>query len=439
MGGVMQRGAIGAEHSAYVLRPRFVARLEINLTQTFEGRRALTQKNSLLPLVPMLAEQMRAQGYAAASLKASTRLVKDFAIWLEQRDIDGWSVGTNHVDEYLDERWLHRRRRSGDAFTLHEFVRLVSVGGAVAAEQPISAAPTLQVRQEFEKYLLRDRGLAAATIRLYGDAVGRFLEHAFGDGEVRLGEINAADVIRFVQVDAARLHHAKRAKVMTSALRSFLQYGRYRGDICADLHASVPTVANWSMAGIPRTISASQVQSLLAQCDRRTANGRRDYAVLLLLARLGLRAGEVVELRLDDLDWDQGAIQIRGPAQRCDRLPMPADVGAALADYLRDGRPACPARNVFIRSRAPLRELLGPSAVSCIVFRALRRAGIESPFKGAHLLRHSLATRMLGNGASLSEIGEVLRHRNPQTTTIYAKVDLVSLHALALPWPGGVQ
>src|SRR5213593_1457448 len=118
----MQRGAIAAEHSVYVLRPRFVARLEINLTQTFEGRRALTQKNSLLPLVPMLAERMRAQGYAAASLKASTRLVKDFAIWLDQRDVDGWTVGTNHVDEYLDERWLHRRRRSGDAFTLHEFV-----------------------------------------------------------------------------------------------------------------------------------------------------------------------------------------------------------------------------------------------------------------------------------------------------------------------------
>jgi len=222
-------------------------------------------------------------------------------------------------------------------------------------------------------------------------------------------------------------------------VRSFLQYGRYLGDIRADLHASVPTVANWSMAGIPKSISASQVHSLLAQCDRRTAIGRRDYAVLLLLARLGLRGGEVVELTLDDLDWDEGAIRIRGPARRCDRLPMPADVGAALVDYLRDGRPACPARNVFIRSRAPRRGLLGPSAVSCIVFRALRRAGIESHCKGAHLLRHSLATQMLGNGASLSEIGEILRHRNPQTTTIYAKVDLASLHALALPWPGGVQ
>lgn len=409
------------------------------MIQTFDGLRPVALKGSLLALMPRFSEQMRAQGYAPTSLRISVRLVQDFATWLDQRGIDGRSVESRHVDEYLDARWLHRRRRRGDAFTLRAFVQLVCADGAVQTKQPTSTRPTLRVRQEFELYLLRERGLAAASIRLYGDAVGRFLEHAFGDAEVRLGGITAADVIGFVQVDAARLHHSKRAKVMTSALRSFLQYGRYLGDIHADLHASVPTVANWSMVGIPRAISASQVRSLLARCDRLTATGRRDYAVLLLLARLGLRASEIVQLRLDDLDWDEGAIRIRGPAQRCDRLPMPADVGAALVDYLRDGRPACPARNVFIRSRAPRRGLLGPSAVSCIVFRALRRAGIESPFKGAHLLRHSLATQMLGNGASLSEIGEILRHRNPQTTTIYAKVDLASLHALALPWPGGVQ
>ncbi|MEO6277354.1 tyrosine-type recombinase/integrase [Roseateles sp.] len=366
-------------------------------------------------------------------------MAQDFASWLDQREICVLGVEAGLVDEYLEDRWVHRRRRRGDRFTLREFVRLVSVDGTAVARQSTATAPRLHVRQKFEHYLLCERGLATASIRLYGDPVGRFLEHVFGDGEVRLDEITAADVIRFVQLDAARLQHSKRAKVMTCALRSFLQYGRYLGDIHADLHASVPTVANWSMAGIPRSISACQVHSLLAQCERRTATGRRDYAVLLLLARLGLRAGEVVELTLDDLDWDAGAIHIRGPAQRCDRLPMPADVGAALVDYLRHGRPACHVRNVFIRSRAPQRGLRGPSAVSCIVFRALRRAGIESPCKGAHLLRHSLATQMLGNGASLNEIGEILRHRNPQTTTIYAKVDLASLHALALAWPGGAQ
>lgn len=409
------------------------------VTQTFEAQRPAAAEGTFLALVPLLSEQMRARGYAPASLRCATRLTQDFATWLDQRESYIRGVEAGLIDDYLEDRWLHRRRRRGDAFTLREFVRLVSADDTAVAQQSTATAPRLHVRQKFEHYLLCERGLATASIRLYGDPVGRFLEHVFGNGEVRLDEITAADVIGFVQVDAARLQHSKRAKVMTSALRSFLQYGRYLGDIRTDLHASVPTVANWSMSGIPRSISASQVHRLLVQCDRRTATGRRDYAVLLLLARLGLRAGEVVGLTLDDLDWHEGAIRIRGPAQRCDRLPMPADVGAALVDYLRNGRPACHVRNVFIRSRAPRRGLRGPSAVSCIVFRALRRAGIESPCKGAHLLRHSLATQMLGNGASLGEIGEILRHRNPQTTTIYAKVDLASLHALALAWPGGAQ
>jgi len=409
------------------------------VTQTFKAQLPAAAESTFLALVPLFSEQMRVRGYAPASSRSAARLAQDFATWLDQRQSCVRGVEAGLVDAYLEDRWVHRRRRRGDAFTLREFVSLFSVDGTAVAQKSIAMAPRLHVRRKFEHYLLCERGLAAASIRLYGDAVGRFLEHVFGNGEVRLDEITAADVIRFVQVDAARLQHSKRAKVMTSALRSFLQYGRYLGDIRTDLHSSVPTVANWSMSGIPRSISASQVHRLIAQCDRRTATGRRDYAVLLLLARLGLRAGEVVELTLDDLDWDEGAIRIRGPAQRCDLLPMPADVGAALVDYLRGGRPVCDVRNVFIRSRAPRRGLRGPSAVSCIVFRALQRAGIESPCKGAHLFRHSLATQMLGNGASLGEIGEILRHRNPQTTTIYAKVDLASLHTLALPWPGGAQ
>lgn len=381
--------------------------------------------------VQVFVEQLQAQGYAPASVRSATRLVKDFASWLDEQAVGCSDLLPTHAVDYLNYRWLHQRRRRGDAHTLRAFVRLGTAEGCAAQPAPPDpTTPARDVRREFERYLLSERGLATASIRLYGDAVGRFLEHTFGDGEVRLGQLTAADVVRFVQADAARLHHPKRAKV---------QYGRYRGDIAADLQACVPAVADWSMAGIPRTISTVQVQQLLARCDRRSATGRRDYAMLLLIARLGLRASEVVNLTLDDLDWDEGAIRIRGPAQRCDRLPMPAEVGSALVDYLRHGRPKCTVRNVFLRSRAPRRALLGPSAVSCVVCRALRRAGIDAPVKGAHLLRHSLATHMLGHGASLGEIGEILRHRNPQTTTIYAKVDLASLRTLALPWPGGVQ
>jgi site-specific recombinase XerD len=410
------------------------------MNQTFGDPRRQAHKGSLLASVPVFVEQMQAKGYAAASVKISIRLVKDFAAWLDQRGVESHSLSAKHVADYLGDRWLQRRRRRGDAFTLHAFARFVAPDGYKASfEQDVAISPARRVRLEFEQYLLRERGLAAASIRLYGDSVKRFLESAFGDAEVRLDQLTAPDVIRFVQADAARLRHPKRAQVMTTALRSFLQYGRYRGEIVVDLHTCVPTVANWSMAGIPKALSPPQVHSLLAGCDRQSSAGRRDYAMLMLISRLGLRAGEVVELTLDDLDWSEGTIRIRGPARRVDCLPLPADVGAALVDYLRHGRPACASRNVFIRSRAPQRALLGPSAVSCIVFRALRRAGIDSPTKGAHLLRHSLATQMLGGGASLGEIAEILRHRNPQTTTIYAKVDLVALHTLALPWPGDVQ
>jgi len=410
------------------------------MIHTFDDTRCQAQKGSYSAFIQMFVEQQNAQGYAATSVKLSTRLVNDYVTWLDQSRIYDHSLSEAHAIEYLNDRWLHRRRRRGDAFTLHAFGRLVAPDGYKAsAVQEAAMKPARRVRQEFEHYLLRDRGLAPASIRLYGDSVGRFLDSVFGDAAVLLDQLTATDVIGFVRTEAARMHHPKRAQVMTSALRSFLQYGRYRGEIVADLQSCVPTVANWSKAGIPKTISPAQVQSLLAGCDQQCVSGNRDYAMLLLISRLGLRASEVVNLTLDDIDWAESAIRIRGPAQRVDRLPLPSDVGAALVDYLRHWRPACSTRNVFIQIKAPRRALRGPSAISCIVRRALQRAGINAPTKGAHLLRHSLATQMLGGGASLGEIAEILRHRNQQTTTIYAKVDLVSLQSLALPWPRGVQ
>jgi integrase len=178
------------------------------------------------------------------------------------------------------------------------------------------------------------------------------------------------------------------------------------------------------------------VEQLLRCCDRDRVAGQRDYTVLLLLARLGLRAGEVVHLHLDDIDWRAGRLHVRGKGGRSDVLPLPTDVGEALATYLRGGRPRCSTRRVFVRARAPYAGFASSAAIDSIVRRALQRAGLEPPRKGAHLLRHSLATGMLRDGASLAEIGQLLRHRLPQTTEIYAKVDPVALSALAQPWPG---
>ena len=220
-------------------------------------------------------------------------------------------------------------------------------------------------------------------------------------------------------------------------MRSFLQYARYRGDVTLDLAAAVPIVANWSMPSIPRAIGVDQVRQLLASIDRHTAIGRRDCAIVLLLARLGLRSGEVAFLELEDIDWDAGQVSVRGKRDQRTALPLPSDVGAAIAAYLRGGRPRSTSRRVFLRNKAPIRGFLSQCAVGSIVRHALQHAGIQAPTKGAHQFRHALATDMLRHGASLTEIGEVLRHRNPQTTTIYAKVDLTALRTLALPWPRG--
>jgi site-specific recombinase XerD len=224
---------------------------------------------------------------------------------------------------------------------------------------------------------------------------------------------------------------------MGYALRSFFRFLRLRGDIAIDLGASIPKIAQWHWSTLPKSLKAEEVESLLGSCDQDTISGQRDYTILLLLARLGLRAGEVVAMTLDDIDWEAGHLRVRGKGGREDLLPISPDVGKALAHYLRHGRPRCATRRVFVRMHAPRRGFTTSVAICDVVRRALARSGIDSPRKGAHLLRHSLATEMLRKGSSLAEIGELLRHRLPDTTAIYAKVDIVALRALALPWAGG--
>jgi site-specific recombinase XerD len=224
---------------------------------------------------------------------------------------------------------------------------------------------------------------------------------------------------------------------MATALRSFFRFLRQRGDIRSDLVGAIPATTNWRLTGLPLSLGPKQVEALLDSCDQDTALGQRDYAILLLLARLGLRAGEVVALTLDDFDWDNGTLIVHGKGKRQERLPLPEDVGEAVANYLRGSRPHCASRRVFIRLHAPHRGFSSSVAIDDVVRRALARTGLDSEQKGAHLLRHSLATRLLGSGASLEQIAQLLRHAHPQTTEIYAKVDLQALRALAQPWPGG--
>jgi integrase/recombinase XerD len=268
--------------------------------------------------------------------------------------------------------------------------------------------------------------------------IRHFLKDCFADGPVTLSHLRAHDVTRFVQRQAPRLH-IKRAKLMTSALRSFLKYIHYRGEVMLDLAAAVPVVANWLMPSIPRAISADQVDQLLASIDQHTAMGRRDYAILLLLARLGLRSSEVVFLELDDIDWDTATLSVRGKSGLRNEFPLSPEVGKAIAAYLRDGRPFSTSRRVFLRAKAPVRGFRSASGIGSIVRHSLKRANVKAPTCGTHQFRHGLVTEMLRQGASLDEISDALGHRHRQTTTIYTQVDLAALRTMALPWPGGAR
>ena len=228
------------------------------------------------------------------------------------------------------------------------------------------------------------------------------------------------------------------ARCMGKALRSLLRFLHQRGDIATNLAASVPSVAKWSLAGLPKYLSPQQIELVLRKCEQDDPTVQRDRAILLLLARLGLRAAEIVHMTLDDIDWEAGELTIRGKGGRRDKLPLPKDVGQSLANYLKQLRPSCACRRVFIRSAAPHEGFADSAAVDIVVQRALRRAGISAPTRGAHLFRHSLATQMLRNGASMSEIAKILRHQSESSTAIYAKVDLSTLRSIAQPWPGGV-
>jgi integrase/recombinase XerD len=380
------------------------------------------------------------QGYAATSLCQRVHLAACFSSWLGERGVRLRSISSDHPAQYLRYRARRLQPTRSDVAALRQLLAFLRREKLIAAVKEPSRRLTAVERclHKFERYLRLERALANATIPNYLGFIHGFLSDRFGNGSVLLGRLGIQDIVRFVQHEAPRLH-LKRAKLLTTALRSFLQYARYRGDIRLDLAAAVPAVANWSMTSIPRAIPPDQVRQLLASIKQRTAIGRRDYAILLLLARLGLRSSEVVLLELDDIDWQAGCFRVRSKGGRRTALPLPNDVGKAIAEYLRDGRPPSASRRVFLRGRAPIRGFLGPSAIGSLVRHSLKRAGINAPTKGAHQFRHALATQMLRHGASLTEIGEVLGHRSPETTKIYAKVDLDALRMIALPWPGGVR
>ena len=380
-------------------------------------------------------------GYASSTVRARLWVLDDLGRSLARQSLSLTDLHEQVIDLFLKERRRKGHLGKGDARAAHQFLEHLRQKSIVRSPEPVADdSPLATLRRQYESYLKKERGLAAVTITRYWPFVRRLIVERFGDAPIRVRDLVPDDVSRFL------LRHARSgspgvARLMVTTLRSFFRFLFLHGQTESDLARAVPTVPQWRLAEVPKYLTPKDVERIVRACERDSPVARRDRAILLLLARLGLRASEVIALELDDVDWRAGELKVRGKGGQHDCLPLPVDVGEAMTNYLRHHRPPCKTRRLFIRTKAPHRGFGNPSSISTIVCRAMNRAGLHCDFRGAHVLRHSLATGMLRCGASLDEIGEVLRHRAASTTEIYAKVDVQGLRSLALPWPtkGGKQ
>ncbi len=379
------------------------------------------------PLAPFEAEfraELARVGYASRSARDLAQAMSRVSRWLEDRALPPGGLTPQVVADLRGEL-------SGVGPVLR-FLRDVGVVGGTDG-RVAEAGPVEALLGEFGTWLAGERGLAAATVDCYGKQARAFLVHLPEPLDGALQRLDAGQVTLFM-LDYCRDRNTWSAKAAVTAIRALLRFLYVAGHVPVPLAAAVPAVAGWRLASLPRGLDADQVALLLDSCDQDTVVGRRDYAILTLLARLGLRGAEVAGLELGDLDWRGGEIVIRGKGNRIERLPLPMVVGEAVAAYLTGGRPRCDAATVFCTVRAPYRPL-SPAAVRAIMAHACQRAGLARV--GAHRLRHFLATDMLRAGAPLAEVGQVLRHRSQLATAIYAKVDQNVLRTLARPWPDG--
>lgn len=383
------------------------------------------------------ANELTRQGYAPASVRLQMKMLADLSDWLLSHGIHLGDLKSSDLDGFLSNR-----RAAG-------YTRYVSVKAArpildylrelkvASPEVEVVDGPVEVMLNRYRRFLTVERSLAHGTARCYVDMARPFLEPRLSaDGLVLdLGHMTAAEVISFVVARCPRQSRGA-AKLTVTALRSLLGFLHLDGIIEQSLVSAVPSVVGRRLVGLPKGLDSDQVRRLLASCDDRTRRGCRDIAILTMLVRLGMRSGEVAKLRLDDIDWRAGEIVVHGKANCTERLPLPTDVGDLLAGYLQRGRPtSAQGRTLFVRIKAPHRNL-SSAGVSNIVADAAQRADLGRIH--AHRLRHTAAMQMLRAGASLPEIGQLLRHRRALTTAIYAKVDRGTLRKIARPWPGDV-
>jgi site-specific recombinase XerD len=408
-------------------------------TRFFKHPRAIERfrNGPLAGHIDRFAELLFEQGYSRVYARKKLWLLRDLDRWLDRHGLRDAALDESRLAAFAGDRARRGRRlKPGSGPMLKKFLAHLRESGAVPGPPRIrSQDAKTRLERAFAEYLVKERGVCGATVDNYLHEISRFLAHMCRRGPLSPSRIAAKTLNAFV-LHRARQVGPRRAKLTVTALRSFCQFLRFRGDLTRDLSGAVLTVPNWRLTSVPTSLTPDQVRRLLRQCDQRTATGQRNFTILLILARLGLRASEIMLMTLDDIDWEAGELLVRGKGARHDRLPLPRDVGGAIATYLRRWRPPCATRRLFVCLRAPIRGFSTYEAVSSIVKRTLAHAGLHPPKHGAHLLRFTLATNLLRRGGSLAEVAEILRHRHPDTTALYAKADLRALRTVAPRWPG---
>ncbi len=392
--------------------------------------------------VKKLVAKLRFRGYADITISFYEQGAIHFSFWLAKRRVGPSEVQENHFTDFLSRHLSKcdcpfggvRQRKLVRAGLRHFAAILRSAGCLEPVESKEVEGVDLEVRR-FDEYMLNTVGLQDAT-RLYRTRyVREFLNEFFSNRDVDVSVLVPESIVSYLSKRGSRLKAAS-TKVLASSLRSYFRFLRLHGRCEENLVLAVPAPASWRLASLPPALTDQEVARLLSAFDRGTVAGRRDYAITRCLVDLGLRAQEVARLRLEDLDWRKGILRIVGTkSRRDDELPLTAPIGAAMAAYIRRGRPQTAAREIFLRLRAPVGQRMTRSTIGNLILRAAARTGMESTVTGPRILRHTAATRMLQRGASIKEIADVLRHRCLDTTAIYTKVDLPRLTTVALPWP----
>jgi site-specific recombinase XerD len=398
----------------------------------------------MAPYLGAMAAELRSQDYSRKSVRRQLCNADSFGWWLTEQNLTAAEITDDLLGRYIGG--LHRSARAGysTGYRSHNgrgLLRLLDLlrGSGVLPAVVALAQPGADALQEFDRYLERVRGAARATRIGYLRELRGFVKHVFGDSDPHWTEIRAEHVASYITLRAAKLPITCRRGPITP-MRAFLRYMTGEGLLSAHLEYAIPPIREWKHAALPAALSPDELGKVLAMPCEPTVKGLRDRAIILLLARLGLRAGEVLRLHLEDIEWRQAKLLVRAGKNHRERvLPLPEDVGQALTTYLQDGRPSADRRAMFLNLCYPYRPLGSSQTIWKIATQALRQAGVSTTHPGAHVFRHTVATHMVCGGATFKSVSDVLGHQTLGVTGIYAKLDLASLAKVALPWPGGAQ